>query len=101
MHLTMMPSTQRHGEFIADLAAECPALRESQVVGIARLPTANQTRLLGYITEMLAVPHSARLGQSQCALINCLYSRQFRRPSQMWITCNRQLLSLSCRLSLS
>ena len=86
MHLAMMPSTQGHGEFIADLAAECPALRKSQVVGIARLPTANQTRLLGYISEMLAVPHSARLRQSQRALINCLCSRQFLWPSQICIS---------------
>ena len=36
MHLAMMSSTQGDSEFIADLAAECPALRKAQVVGIAR-----------------------------------------------------------------
>ena len=72
MHLAMVPSTQRHSELIADLAAECPALRKSQVVGIAGLPTANQTRLFGHISDVLAVPNPARLRQSQHALVDCL-----------------------------
>jgi hypothetical protein len=41
MHLAMMPSTQRHSEFIADLSAECPALRESQVVSVTGLAATN------------------------------------------------------------
>jgi len=61
MHLTMVSSTQGNGELVADLAAECPALRESQVVGIAGLATTNQTRLLGHMSDMVAVANPARL----------------------------------------
>src|ERR1700676_3463172 len=75
MHLAMMPSTQGHSEFIADLAAECPALRESQVVGIAVLATANQTRLLGHMSDVISVSHPSWLRQSQFALIDRLRSR--------------------------
>jgi hypothetical protein len=34
VHLAMMSSAQRHGEFIAHLAAQRPALRKPEVVGI-------------------------------------------------------------------
>ena len=34
VHLAMMSSAQRHGEFIAHFAAERPALRKPEVVGI-------------------------------------------------------------------
>ena len=46
--LAMMSSAQWYGEFIAYLATERPALRESQVVGIRWPSAANQARLLGY-----------------------------------------------------
>ena len=61
MNLAMVSSTQRHGELIADLARHCPALGKAQVMRIRRLTTANQTRLLGDISDVLAVPHPARL----------------------------------------
>jgi hypothetical protein len=61
MHFAMMSSTQGDSEFIADLAAECPALRESQVVGITRLATTNQTRLFGHMSDVFAVANPARL----------------------------------------
>ena len=61
MHLAMVPATQRDSELIADLASQRPALREAQVVGIRGLATANQTRLLGHMSDVLAVPNPARL----------------------------------------
>jgi len=61
MDLTVMSSTQGDSKFIADLAAECPALRKSQVVRIGRLATTNQTRLLGHKSDVLAVANTARL----------------------------------------
>jgi hypothetical protein len=64
MDFAMMPTTQRHGEFIADLASECPALREPQVVGIARLSTANQTRLFGHTAA--AAFRSAATNRASC-----------------------------------
>jgi hypothetical protein len=47
MDLAMMAPTQRHGELIADLAPERPALREAQMVGIRRLAAANEASLRG------------------------------------------------------
>jgi hypothetical protein len=81
MDFAMMSSTQGHNEFIANLAAECAALRESQVVGIAGLAAANQTRLLGHMSDMLAVSNPAWLCQGQHALIDCLRSRPVLRRS--------------------
>src|ERR1700730_17805572 len=75
MDFAMMSPTQGHSELIADLSAKCPAVRETQVVGIAGLATANQTRLFGHMSDMLAVANPARLGQGQHALIDCLRSR--------------------------
>ena len=45
MQLMMMPAAQRNRELIADLAPECPALREAQVMGIARPPAFQFTPL--------------------------------------------------------
>jgi hypothetical protein len=61
MDFAMMSSTQGDSKLIADLAAECPALRETQVVGIAGLAATNQTRLLGDMSHVLAVANPARL----------------------------------------
>jgi hypothetical protein len=74
MDFAMMPSTQGHSEFIADLAAECPALREPQVVRIAGPAAANQTRLLCHMSDMLAVANPARLRQGQHTFVDRLRS---------------------------
>jgi hypothetical protein len=42
----MVAAAEWDGEFVADLAAERPALREAQMVSITRLPAADQARLL-------------------------------------------------------
>ena len=75
MHLAMMSTAQGDGELIADFSSECPALRKAQVVCIARLAVANQTRLLGHVSNVLAVANPARLRQGQHALIDYLRSR--------------------------
>lgn len=75
MDFAMMPSTQGHSKFITDLAAECPALGELQVMGIAGLATADQTRLSGHTSDVITVAHPARLWQCQHALINYLRLR--------------------------
>ena len=72
MHLAMVSSTQGDGELIADLSAECPALREAQVMGIAGLATANQTRLLGHMSNVIAVANPARLRQCQHTFVDRL-----------------------------
>ena len=61
VHLAMVPAAEWNRELIADLAAECSALREAQVMGIAGLAATNQTRLLGYTSDVVSVPHPARL----------------------------------------
>ena len=70
MELTMMAAAQGHGELIADLASERAALREAQMVGIRRLPAANQTGLSSHVSDVIAVTNPARLRQCQCALID-------------------------------
>jgi hypothetical protein len=55
MNFAMMSAAQGHSEFIADLAPKRPALRKAQVMCIRGLATANQTRLLGHISDVLAI----------------------------------------------
>ncbi len=59
--LAMMPSAQGHGELIADLATECPCLGEAQMMWVGWPATADKTRLLGDVANMLAIPDAARL----------------------------------------
>ena len=61
MNFSMMPTTERHRELVTYLAAKCPALRKAQVMRIRRLAAANQTRLFGHMSDMLAVANPARL----------------------------------------
>ena len=75
VNLAMVSSTQRDSELVADLSAECPALRKAQVVGIAGLAAANQTRLLGHMSDVIAVPNPARLWQRQHTFVDRLRSQ--------------------------
>ena len=98
VHLAMMSSTQGDGELIADLAAECPALRKAQVVGIRGLTAANQARLLGHMSDVIAVANPARLRQRQHTFVDHL-----RSPLALWLRCRRALSSrglLPCPLRL-
>jgi hypothetical protein len=61
MNLAMVAAAQGDGELIADLAPHRPALCEAQVMGVRRLTTTNQTRLLGHISDVIAVANPARL----------------------------------------
>ena len=45
VQLSVMAAAQRYGELITHLETDRPRLREPQVVGIGRLPAANQARL--------------------------------------------------------
>ena len=86
---------QRHGEFVADLAAKRPALRKAQVMRIRRLAAANQTRLLGHESDMVAVANPARLGQGQGALVD----RLGRTPCFLGVFWVRQRAWLRPRLT--
>ena len=66
----MMASAQRHGELIADLAAEGAVLREAQMIGICGPAPANQTRLFGHEFNVLLVTKAAWLGVGQPALVD-------------------------------
>jgi len=69
MQLAMMSPAERHGEFVADLTTECTGLREAQMVWIARLPTADQARLLNHMPDVIAVTHAARFGEDKNTLV--------------------------------
>src|SRR5437660_476501 len=45
MQLAVMDTAERHGETIADLAANCPAIGESDVVGVRWGATTDKARL--------------------------------------------------------
>jgi hypothetical protein len=72
MNLAMVSSTQRYGEFVADLAAECWALRKPQVVGIRWLPGANQAGLLGNELDVVPIANPARFWKSELAFVDRL-----------------------------
>jgi len=70
MNFAMVAAAQWHREFVAHIAAECWALCEAHVVGVRRLPAANQTRLLGDEPDVIAVADSSWLGEGKRALVN-------------------------------
>ena len=74
VNLTVMPSAQRDNELITDLAAECPVLCETQVMGVRRPPAADQARLLGHVSDVISVPDPARLGEGEGAFVDPLRS---------------------------
>jgi toxin HigB-1 len=49
-----------HGELVARLAAERPALREAQVMGVRGAAAAKQTRLLGDRFDVILVTNASR-----------------------------------------
>ena len=66
----MMAPAQRDRELIADFAAECRVLGEAQVMGVGRLAAADQTRLLGHISDVISVTNPARLGEGEGAFVD-------------------------------
>ena len=68
-----MRTAERHGKLIAHLAPESPRLREAQMMRIRRPPTANQTRLLHNVSDMIAVSNATRFRECEDALINLDY----------------------------
>ena len=85
MELTVVTSTQWHGELIAYLAPKGAMLRESQVMCIGGLPAANQASLLGNRSDMIPITNSPLLGQGQSALIDL---RQLRLS--LWLAVDRR-----------
>ena len=82
MELAVMTAAERHGELVADLAAERPALGKAQVMGVGRFTTTDQTSLLRHKAHMVAIADAPRLGMRENRFIDRLaagFSFWFRR----------------------
>jgi hypothetical protein len=58
VEFTMVRTTQRHGELVADFAAEGALLRKPKKVRIRRAPTASQAGLGAYELQMVPISKS-------------------------------------------
>ena len=72
MHRTMMPATEWDRELVADLAAKCAGLRETEVVGVRGLAAADEARLLHDIAQVLSVAIAPRGSEREDALVDAL-----------------------------
>ena len=79
MNLTMMSSTQRHGELIAYLAAKGAVLGEAQMMRIRWSSSANETRLLGDKLDMVPVTKAAWFWVGQVALVDVIGNRSLAK----------------------
>src|SRR5262245_59324826 len=70
MQLPVMPTTERHSELIADFHANAAALGESKMMRVARLSTADQTRLGRDELQMRFVTQPLGLGDGELALVD-------------------------------
>ena len=68
-----MAPTEWDRELIAYLSAESGMLGEAQVMGIGRLPAADQTRLSGHVSDMVPITKTAWLGKGKDALVDGAY----------------------------
>jgi hypothetical protein len=93
---TMVPSTQWYSELIADFTSESPGLGEAQMMRVGRAATADKTRLLGDMADMLAIADATRFSQEQHTLVDAFRSRPpFRRLSRFGPMRFRRLSGLS------
>src|SRR6516165_9731150 len=69
MDLAVMRTTERHREFVADLATERTRLRVAQMVRIGRPPAADQAGLPNHMSDMIAVTNAARFGEDKHTLV--------------------------------
>ena len=68
VRLAMVHPAQRHGEFVADLAAECARRGKPQMMRIGRLPAADQAGLPAHELQMLLVAMEHGFGDGEPAL---------------------------------
>jgi hypothetical protein len=69
MVVPVVSSTERYGEFVADLASERAGLREPRMVGVRGASAANQTRLRCNERPALACPRSRTFRSSMVGKI--------------------------------
>jgi hypothetical protein len=72
MNLPVVASAKRHGKFIADLSAQRLRLRKTKVMGIRRLPPADQAGLRAYKTQVRFVTDPLRLTKGKHAFVDFL-----------------------------
>ena len=72
MDRAMMLPAERHGKFIAGLAAERPRLQVAEMMRIGLFAAADEARLLGNIAKVLAVSIAPRCRNHEHALIDAL-----------------------------
>jgi hypothetical protein len=70
VQLAMMTAAERYGELVADLHADGARLCKTQVMRIARLPTADEAGLGGDEFEMDPVVYPLGRGDGQGAFID-------------------------------
>jgi hypothetical protein len=70
MNLSVMRSTERHRKFVAHLTTERTPLRKAQMMRIRRPPTANETRLLHHVPDMVAITDATGFGKHEHTLID-------------------------------
>src|SRR5215831_13975858 len=68
----VMRAAERDGEFVARFAAECPRLQVAKMMRIGLFAPANEARLLGNITQVLAVTIAPRCGNDEHALVDAV-----------------------------
>ena len=93
VQLSMMPSAEGHREFIADFDAQRPRLCKAQMMGVAWVPPANETRLGCNKAEMRLIAATFGLGQGESTLVD------FARRGVRYLRCNRGRRRL-CRSAL-
>ena len=79
MQLPMMPAAERHRELIADFEADRPGLGKPQVMGIAGLPAADQTRLRGDKLQMRLVTQPLGFTDRELALVDPVWDQAIAR----------------------
>ena|ERR1700730_188755 len=70
MQLAMMSTAQRDGELVTDPAAQCSVLRKTQMMGVARLTSADHASLLRDKSHMIAIANAPRLRMSEDGFVD-------------------------------
>ena len=79
MELIVMECAKGNGELVADFEREPALLGKRQMMGLRRLPAANQTRMGGDEHEMGLVPEAAFRADLKQALVDPWALGDFRR----------------------
>jgi hypothetical protein len=70
MDRAVMRAAEGHGEFVARFAAECPRLQITKMMRIGLFAPADETCLLGDITQVLPVTIATRGSDREHALVD-------------------------------